>query len=88
MCLQEIGNTDKPVTWSGFKKALVLSAGTAIGGAAVAMLINTATDTPCTVTGDCSQISDIMKGETSSQESAGLAAACKQLLHPASMIAP
>jgi len=45
----------------GFKKALALSAATAIGGAAVAMLINSASDTPCTVTGTCSQISDAMK---------------------------
>jgi hypothetical protein len=49
-------------TWAGFKKALGISAGTAVGAAVVAMYINTFSNTTCIVAGDCSQISDIMKG--------------------------
>ncbi|WIA33217.1 hypothetical protein OEZ86_006363 [Tetradesmus obliquus] len=48
-------------TWDGFKKALGISAGTAVGAAAVAMYINGFSSTSCIVTGDCNQISDVMK---------------------------
>jgi hypothetical protein len=49
-------------TWGNFKKALGISAGTAVGAAVVAMYINNFSNTSCIVTGTCSQINDVMKG--------------------------
>jgi len=49
------------VSWAGFKKALGLSAGTAVAGAAVAMYIDQFSNPACTVVGDCEPISNTMK---------------------------
>jgi hypothetical protein len=48
---------------SNFPKVVGASMVTALAAAAVAMQINQYSHIPCTVTGDCSQISDVMKGD-------------------------
>jgi len=49
------------VSWAGFRKALGISAGTAITGAAIAMYIDQFSNPACTVVGDCVPISNTMK---------------------------
>lgn len=63
MCVQVTAQGVKVVQQSTFLKALGASVALALGGAVVAMLIDQYSNVPCTITGDCAQISTTMKGE-------------------------